>query len=63
MGNKALFHVIFFNRKTEVIDFKGYIPAASETDACMLAAQTYGKYDSKTHIHIVKHIVEYTVKD
>ena len=63
MGDKALFHVILFNRKTEVIDFKDYIPAASETDACMIAAQKFGKYDSDTHIRVVKHIVEYKVKD
>jgi len=63
MGDKALFHVILFNRKTEVIDFKGYIPAVSETDACMLAAQTYGKYDSNIHVRVVKHITEYKVKD
>ena len=59
MGDKALFHVILFNRKTEVIDFKDYIPAKSETDACMLAAQSFGKYDSNVHERVVKHILEY----
>lgn len=61
MGSKALFHVMFFNRKTEKIDFKDYVPAVSETDACMLAAQSFGKYDSNIHVRVVKHIVEYNI--
>lgn len=63
MGNKALFHVIFFNTKLEVIDFKDYITAASETDACMLAAQSFGKYDSNIHERVVTHILDYKVKE
>lgn len=53
---KSLFHVILFNRKTEKIDFKEYIPALEATDACMVAAQRLGKYDPKIHITIVKQI-------
>ena len=63
MGNKALFHIIFFNTETEVIDFKDYITAKSETDACMLAAQSFGKYDFNVHERVVKHILEYRVKE
>ena len=50
---KSLFHVILFNTKTEVIDFKAYIPAGEREAAVMQAAQTYGKYDSKVHLTVV----------
>ena len=53
---KQLYHVILFNKKTEKIDFKEYIPAKCDTDATMQAAQTYGKYDSNIHNVIIKEI-------
>lgn len=60
--SKYLFHVIFLNTKTEVIDFKGYIPAKNDHDAMMLAAQTFGKYDPNVHATNVKNIMDYEVK-
>ena len=61
--HKELYHVILFNRKTEEIDFKEYIPAKCKSDAIMQAAQAYGKYGSTLHRVIVKQIEgsEYTV--
>lgn len=51
---KALYHVILFNRKTETIDYKEYVPAEDETIAGMTAAHDYDKYDGKVHRCIVK---------
>jgi len=61
---KYLYHVILFNKETETIDFKEYIPAKDASDASMQAAQAYGKYDSNVHIVIVKQIdySQYEVK-
>ena len=61
--HKQLIHVILFNTKTETIDFKGYVPAKDETDAVMIAAQTYGSYDSNVHEVITKDVACYTKKD
>ena len=54
--SKSLFHVILFNRKTETIDFKAYIPARNNQEAAMVAAQIYGEYKSETHLTIIKPI-------
>lgn len=53
---KRLYHVILFNRKTEKIDYKAYVPARDETDAAMIAAQSWGSYDVDTYTRIVKYI-------
>lgn len=53
---KRLYHVILFNKRTEEIDFKAYIPSKDETTAGMVAVQTYGKYDANVHMPIVKYI-------
>lgn len=52
--HKELYHVILFNRKTEEIDFKEYIPAQDEEAAAMTAVQAYGEYDANIHKHLVK---------
>ena len=57
--SKYLWHVILFNTDTEKIDFKGYIPACSGSDAQMLAAQTFGKFDPKVHAVNCKQIMSY----
>ena len=57
--SKYLWHVILFNTDTEQIDFKGYIPASSGSDAQMLAAQTFGKFDPKVHAVNCKQIMSY----
>ena len=54
--SKYLWHIILFNTETEVIDYKGYIPAKCDMDATMQAAQIYGNYDSNIHKVIVKQI-------
>ena len=61
---KYLYHVILFNKETETIAFKEYIPAKDASDASMQAAQAYGKYDSNVHVVIVKQIdySQYEVK-
>ena len=46
---KQLIDVIFFNRKTEEVDYRKEIVATDIEEAFMLAAQDYGKYNSKTH--------------
>ena len=56
---KYLFHIILFNTETEQIDFKGYIAASSDDDARMLAAQTYGKFNTKVHATNCKQIMSY----
>lgn len=61
--HKQLIHVIFFNTETETIDYKAYVPAKDETDAVMIAAQTYGSYDSNVHEVITKDVACYTKKD
>jgi len=61
--HKQLIHVILFNTKTETIDFKEYVSAKDETDAVMIAAQTYGSYDSNVHEVITKDVACYTKKD
>ena len=53
---KHLYHVILFNRKTEKIDFKEYIPTKDEEAAAMTAAQRYGDYDADVHVTIIKYI-------
>lgn len=45
-----LIDVIFFNRKTKVVDYRKEIVAVDTEEAYMLAAQDYGKYNSKVHI-------------
>ena len=60
--SKYLFHVILFNTETEVIDFKGYIPAHDDKEALMVASQTYGKYNPNIHERNVKEIMHYEVK-
>ena len=45
-----LIDVIFFNRKTKEIDYRKEIVAVDIEEAYMLAAQEYGKYDSKVHM-------------
>lgn len=45
-----LIDVIFFNRKTKEIDFRKEIVAVDMEEAYMLAAQEYGKYNSKVHM-------------
>ena len=45
-----LIDVIFFNRKTKEIDYRKEIVAVDVEEAYMLAAQEYGKYDSKVHM-------------
>ena len=59
---KQLYHVILFNKVTETIDYKAYLPAQDQTDAVMIAAQNHGKYNSNIHIVITKHIAEYDKK-
>ena len=54
--NKSLYHVILFNKKSEIIDFKGYIPAVDALDAGMVAAQSYGTFDPNLHLVIIKKI-------
>ena len=61
--SKYLWHVILFNTDTEQIDFKGYIPASSGSDAQMLAAQTFGKFDPKVHAVNCKQIMSYGKED
>ena len=61
--SKYLWHVILFNTDTEKIDFKGYIPACSGSDAQMLAAQTFGKFDPKVHAVNCKQIMSYGKED
>ena len=61
--SKYLWHVILFNTDTEKIDFKGYIPASSGSDAQMLAAQTFGKFDPKVHAVNCKQIMSYGKED
>jgi len=56
---KYLFHIILFNTETEQIDFKGYIAVSSDDDARMLAAQTYGKFNTKVHATNCKQIMSY----
>lgn len=45
-----LIDVIFFNRKTKEIDYRKEIVAVDVEEAYMLAAQEYGKYNSKVHM-------------
>jgi hypothetical protein len=45
-----LIDVIFFNSKDKKIDFRKDIVAVDVEEAYMLAAQEYGKYDSKVHM-------------
>ena len=45
-----LIDVIFFNRKTKEIDYRKEIVAVDVEEAYMLAAQQYGKYNSKVHM-------------
>ena len=54
--NKSLYHVILFNKKSEIIDFKGYIPAVDALDAGMVAAQSYGTFAPNLHLTIIKKI-------
>ena len=61
--SKYLWHVILFNTDTEKIDFKEYIPARSDDDAQMLAAQTFGKFDPKVHAVNCKQIMSYGKED
>jgi len=61
--SKYLWHVILFNTDTEQIDFKGYIPACSDNDARMMAAQTFGKFDPKVHAVNCKQIMSYGKED
>ena len=61
--SKYLWHIILFNTDTEKIDFKGYIPASSGSDAQMLAAQTFGKFDPKVHAVNCKQIMSYGKED
>ena len=56
---KYLWHIILFNTKTEIIDYKAYIPASSGSDAQMLAAQKFGKFDPKVHAVNCKQIMSY----
>ena len=61
--SKYLWHIILFNTDTEQIDFKGYIPACSDNDARMMAAQTFGKFDPKVHAVNCKQIMSYGKED
>jgi len=54
--SKSLFHIILFNKETETIDYKVYVPAKDKQEATMTVAQNYGKYDSKVHLVIIKYI-------
>lgn len=45
-----LIDVIFFNKKTKVIDYRENIVAADTEEAYILAAQDYREYDVKVHI-------------
>ena len=45
-----LIDVIFFNRKTKVIEYHKEIVAVDTEESYMLAAQDYGKYDPKVHV-------------
>lgn len=53
---KTLYHVILFNRKTEVIDFKEIVPAEDALAAGMVAAQKLGAYDPDVHSTVIKSI-------
>jgi len=51
MGDELqLIDVIFFNKKTEVIDYRENIVAQDTEEAYMIAANDFGKYSSKVHI-------------
>ena len=45
-----LIDVIFFNRKTKAVDYRKEIVAVDIEEAYMLAAQDYGKFNSKVHV-------------
>ncbi len=45
-----LIDVIFFNRKTKVIEYHKEIVAINTEEAYMLAAQDYGKFNPKVHV-------------
>jgi len=47
---KQLIDVIFFNRKTEEVVYRKEIVAENIEEAFMLAAQEYGKFNSKVHM-------------
>lgn len=56
---KNLHHIMFFNKKTETIDFKQYIPAKDAQAATMIAAQTYKDYNPEIHMVLVK-VIDYS---
>lgn len=56
---KHIFHIMFFNKKSEQIDFKQYIPAKDTQAAVMIAAKTYKDYDPELHMVIVK-LIDYS---
>lgn len=58
-----LIDVIFFNRKTKEIDFRKEIVAVDTEEAYMLAAQEYGKYNSKVHMRHANCLFSFVEED
>lgn len=58
-----LYDVIFFNKETEVIDFRDIILAPNREEAYLLAVQKFGKYDPKVHIKAALNLLTYNVNE
>ena len=56
---KNIYHIMFFNKKTEQIEFKKYVPAKDIQAAVMIAAQTYKDYNPDIHMVLVK-LIDYS---
>ena len=58
-----LIDVIFFNRKTKAVDYRKEIVAVDIEEAYMLAAQDYGKYNSKVHVRNAVYMFSFVEDD